>query len=280
MSRNYYCLIAGLPEIQPDQTKKVFSLSEFKSELEDQLHAEDFELAKQLFHIYDNENLLNMIQKRAFNEETPANLSQHELEEEIREPGILKNYMSDFITEVQADDNLAADAMKMENALTNAYYSNAVKCKNPFLAQWFEFDLTLRNIITTLNCKKHDIPVEGQLMGDYEINHTMARSSSKDLGISVEVPEIERIVQIFENSGLMQRERSYDLFRWEWLDQNTTFSYFSIEVVLSYVIKLMIVDRWMKLDQQTGTEMFERLLNDIETSYQFPKEFNINEGKR
>ena len=124
------------------------------------------------------------------------------------------------------------------------------------------------------------MPVDGHLMGDYEINQSMARSSSKDLGISVEVPEIERIVQIFETSGLMQRERSYDLFRWEWLDRNTTFSYFSVEVVLSYVIKLMITDRWMKLDHQTGTAMFGRLINDIETSYQFPKEFNINEGKR
>ncbi len=280
MSRNYYCLIAGLPEIQPDQSKKVFSLSEFKSELEEQLHASDFEFVKLLFRIYDNENLLNLLQKKAFNEEIPANCTQQELEDEIREPGSMKNYMSDFINDVQADDTLGTDAVKMENALTNAFYSEAVKCTNPFLAQWFEFDLTLRNIITTLNCKKHDMPVDGHLMGDYEINQSMARSSSKDLGISVEVPEIERIVQIFETSGLMQRERSYDLFRWEWLDRNTTFSYFSVEVVLSYVIKLMITDRWMKLDHQTGTAMFERLINDIETSYQFPKEFNINEGKR
>lgn len=280
MSRSYYCLIAGLPEIHPDQSKKVFSLSEFKSELKSQLHQDDYELVKQLFMPYDNENLLNLIQKRAFNAELPANFSQQELEEEIREPGIMKNYMSDFIAEVQADDTMASNPMKMENSLTNAYYKAAVKSKNPFLAQWFDFDLTLRNIIATLNSKKYDMDVEGQLMGDSEINHAMARSSSKDLGISVEVPEIERIVQIFEMPGLLKREKSYDLFRWEWLDEHTTFSYFSIEVVLSYIIKLMIVERWMNLDIETGTEMFNRLINDIETSYQFPKEFNIHEGKR
>ncbi|PID93392.1 MAG: hypothetical protein CSA95_07915 [Bacteroidetes bacterium] len=275
MSRNYYCLIAGLPEIQPDQNKVGFSLVEFKKELEEQLTAEDFELVKQLFAPYDNKNLLNLLQKRAFEENIPANYTQQELSEELREPGLLNNYLSEFIRRVQQDEALADQPVKMENLLTQVYYEEVMKGKNPFLSQWFEFDLTLRNILTALSCKKHGLPVEEQLIGNTEINKTMARSSSKDLGIAVEIPEIERIVQIFETQELMQREKSYDLLRWEWLEKNTTFNYFSIEVILSYVIRLMIVDRWIKLDHQTGTAMFKRLLNDIENSYQFPKEFNI-----
>lgn len=281
MSRNYYCLIAGLPELQPDQNKKVFSLSEFKQELEEQLHPSDAELVKLLFLPYDNQNLLQLLQKKEIDAQLPANYTAIELKEEIREPGTLEAYMGDFITEYLADESLSENkSVVMEQKLTEAFFHYALGCRNPFLGDWFRFDLNVKNIVTALNCKKHDIKVEQHLIGNNELVQTMAKSSSKDLGIAVEVPEIERIAQIFESPKLLDREKLLDRFRWDWLDQHTTFNYFSVEVVLSYVIKLTIVDRWSHLDPQTGTEMFDRLLNDIESSYQFPKEFNINEGKR
>ena len=281
MSRNYYCLIAGLPELQPDQNKKVFSLSEFKQELEEQLHPSDVELVKLLFLPYDNQNLLQLLQKKEIDDQLPANYTAIELKEEIREPGTLEAYLGDFITEYLTDESLAeTKSVMMEQKLTEAFFQHALGCKNLFLSDWFRFDLNVKNIVTALNCKKHNIKVEQQLIGNNELVQTMAKSSSKDLGIAVELPEIERIAHIFESPKLLDREKLLDRFRWDWLDQHTTFNYFSVEVVLSYVIKLTIVDRWSRLDPQTGTEMFDRLLNDIESSYQFPKEFNINEGKR
>ena len=281
MSRNYYCLIAGLPELQPDQNKKVFSLSEFKQELEEQLHPSDVELVKLLFLPYDNQNLLQLLQKKEIDAQLPANYTAIELKEEIREPGTLEAYLGDFITEYLTDESLAeTKSVMMEQKLTEAFFQHALGCKNLFLSDWFRFDLNVKNIVTALNCKKHNIKVEQQLIGNNELVQTMAKSSSKDLGIAVELPEIERIAHIFESPKLLDREKLLDRFRWDWLDQHTTFNYFSVEVVLSYVIKLTIVDRWSRLDPQTGTEMFDRLLNDIESSYQFPKEFNINEGKR
>lgn len=281
MSRNYYCLIAGLPELQPDQNKKVFSLSEFKQELEEQLHPSDAELVRLLFLPYDNENLLQLLQKKDIDAQLPANYLAAELKEEINEPGNLDAYFGDFITEYLSDETVSETKnVIMEQKLTEAFYNYVIGCKNLFLSDWFRFDLTLKNIMTALNCKKHDIKVEQQLIGNDELVQTMAKSSSKDLGIAVEVPEIERIAHIFESPKLLDREKLLDRFRWDWLNEHTTFNYFSVEVVLSYVIKLTIVDRWSRLDPQTGTEMFDRLLNDIESSYQFPKEFNINEGKR
>ncbi|HPE87765.1 MAG: DUF2764 family protein [Bacteroidia bacterium] len=280
MGRSYYCLISGLPELHPDQSKKVFSLSDFKTELENQLHPDDYARVSLLFLPNDNRNLLQLLQKKEFNPALVANYSQQELEEELSEPGGLKNYISSFLFQLSQDESLIEHPIKMEIALTQAYYEQVTQCKNPFLSQWFNFELTLGNILTALNCKKHAIDAGKQLIGSNELTHTLAKSASKDLGIGVEVPEVEKIVQIFESEGILQREKSYDLFRWNWLDQHTLFHYFSIEVIISYVIKLMMVERWMNLDRQTGTAMFERLMNDIETSYQFPKEYTINEGKR
>lgn len=41
------------------------------------------------------------------------------------------------------------------------------------------------------------------------------------------------------------------------------------------MIKLMIIERWLKLDPKTGEELFRRLLGDLQTGYEFPNEFSV-----
>jgi len=55
---NYYCLIAGLPDIQAEDMKSAISMLELKNELLEQLSPSDARLLKLLFSRYDNENLL------------------------------------------------------------------------------------------------------------------------------------------------------------------------------------------------------------------------------
>lgn len=65
--RNYYCLIAGLPDIIQDDKKLHFSTSRIKEYLRDELHPDDFRLAKLFYFPFDNQNLLN----RMFRKEKP-----------------------------------------------------------------------------------------------------------------------------------------------------------------------------------------------------------------
>ena len=55
--RNYHYLVAGLPDIIPDQKKVSLTIIDFRQELEYHLHADDFSLIKLLFLPYDNTNL-------------------------------------------------------------------------------------------------------------------------------------------------------------------------------------------------------------------------------
>ena len=64
MSRNYYYLVAGFPELSPDQKKLPFSLHEIKQELAIHLHKDDYRLVSYLFLEYDNQNLLNLLLKQ------------------------------------------------------------------------------------------------------------------------------------------------------------------------------------------------------------------------
>jgi len=274
MTRNYYCLVAGLPDIVIDQNKLSFTLHEFIEELKEFLHPEDYRLAEMLFLPYDNNNLINLLKKQENPHSVLGKYTQDELEENIKEPEILEPYLIEFIEEFKA--NAGTDHVKdWESIMTGLYFQYVLANGDEFLKEWFDFDKTLRNILTAYNCRKYNIPMEDELIGEGDIVESLKKSRARDYGISSEVPYIEKTINILENKDLLDREKGLDLIKWNFLDELIVFNYFTIEVLLSYVIKLMIIDRWLKLDIDTGRELFEKLLEELKTSFEFPIEFNI-----
>jgi len=274
MTRNYYCLVAGLPDIVIDQNKLSFTLHEFIEELKEFLHPEDYRLAEMLFLPYDNNNLINLLKKQENPYSVLGKYTQDELEENIKEPEILEPYLIEFIEEFKA--NAGTDHVKdWESIMTGLYFQYVLANGDEFLKEWFDFDKTLRNILTAYNCRKYNIPMEDELIGEGDIVESLKKSRARDYGISSEVPYIEKTINILENKDLLDREKGLDLIKWNFLDELIVFNYFTIEVLLSYVIKLMIIDRWLKLDIDTGRELFEKLLEELKTSFEFPIEFNI-----
>lgn len=274
MARNYYCLVAGLPDIVIDQNKLSFTLAEFKDELREFLHPDDYQMAELLFLPYDNQNLMPLLNKQ----DTPHNelgkYSRDELEENIKEAEILESYLIQYIEDFKSDTGITGKT-DPEKQMTLLFYNYVLDMGNDFLREWFSFDKTLKNILAAYNCRKYDLPVENELIGEDDIVDSFKKSRARDFGISSEVPYVEKVINIIENKDLLDREKGLDLLRWNFVDEQTVFNYFTVEVILGYVIKLMIIDRWLKLDAATGREFFEKLLEDLITSFEFPIEFNI-----
>src|SRR5690606_6731678 len=81
---NYYCLIAGLPDIQVDDSKGVVSLHEFIDELQEQLTVSDKKLLQLLLAHYDNSNLLAYLNNRDANLNSLGNLDVVDWEDIIQ----------------------------------------------------------------------------------------------------------------------------------------------------------------------------------------------------
>lgn len=289
MQNNYYCLIAGLPEIIIEQNKLSFSLSDFKSELKKILYKKDFKLIEKFSLLYDNNNLLNLLLKneKAFVE--AGNLSENEIIKAIENPSVNPlpiKYLNDFIINFKNETKLDSK-ISWENQLTELYYNHLLKIKNPFLKNWFQFELDTKNIITAFNCKKYNLPLDNELICKNRITDTLKnnKSKSKDFGFDDtfdNISYIQDLLRILDNNNisLSDRKKNIDLLKWKYLDEETIFKYFSMEVVITYFVKLMITEKWIKLDKKSGKEMFNKLLKDLETSYEFPEEFNLNYGKK
>ncbi|MFW5892203.1 MAG: DUF2764 family protein, partial [Bacteroidota bacterium] len=274
MKRNYYYLIAGLQDIAIDTHKLSMGQIEFKQELAQELHPQDFLWIKKLFLPYDHTNLLNLLfKKEQLTWDKRGNYSKEIFEENIKEPtGDLPHYMNRFI-EAHKNNEFIFPKISPENQLTTLFYEYILSSDNEFLRKWFRFNRDLNNILTAMICRKYDIPYENQIIGFDDISETIKKSHARDFGLTSEIDYMDDLINISKLENTQEREKSIDRLRWSFLDEHTFFEYFTVDKVMAFIIKLGMVERWLSIDSELGAKMFNELLNELKSSYKLPETF-------
>ncbi len=287
--RSYHCLIAGLPDIIQDDKKLHFSSLRIREYLKETLHPGDFGLVKLLYLPADNQNLLN----RMFGKDKPfderGNLTEEQLdflllpklfEEAKRE--LYPAYLYDFgklLREKEAVEEKVTPAAA-GRFLTEGYYRTLAGAGNRFIRDAGEWLLNTGNILLALNGRKHNLPWEESVIGDNLVAQAVKKNRTRDFNLATDYPEIEPLLQLFETGNLLEREFKLDTRQWNYLDDATFFHYFTIERILAFVLKVFLAERWYHLDYEKGQVMFNQLLNEIESSFEFPEEFSHTYGKK
>ncbi|MFW5773656.1 MAG: DUF2764 family protein [Tangfeifania sp.] len=286
IQRNYYYLVAGLPDLIPDDKKLHYSSAELRDYLKEELHPADFRLVRLFYLPFDHDNLLNIIYEPEFDWDERGNFSQEILEQfadkkqyELLDTSKFPTYLAEFI-EMYFEDEEEFPKAKAIRFLTEGWYNWLRKSGNDFVTRFADYKQTMGNIMLALNGRKHDIPFENALIGDDEVTQALRKSRSRDFGLSTEVNDIENIIQIFETDNILDRELRIDNHMWKFLDEITFFDYFTIERILAYVQKIFVVERWFKLDKEKGQQIFNQLLEELQSNFEFPEEFAITYGKR
>ncbi len=71
------------------------------------------------------------------------------------------------------------------------------------------------------------------------------------------------VPQLAGKANIMDRERVLDNIRWEKADELSEFGTFGMDVIMAYLVKLGIVERWAKLDVVVGREMYDKLVRGL-----------------
>ena len=138
-----------------------------------------------------------------------------------------------------------------EENLNEEFYKEALSHRNRFVREYFTFDLNIRNAKVKY------------------LNKALGRPAGKDvmnLG-GEEFEESPRIEAVLKGSDILERERGIDDLMWAKIDELTTFDYFDIECILGFIAKLHIIDRWYTLDEQSGREMFKKLVDEVRGTF-------------
>jgi hypothetical protein len=283
MRREYHCFIAGLPELFPDAKKIDFILLNFRDQLGEVLHSDDYRLIESLFWKYDNANIIKLLKDPQSDINNLGNLSREDIEEIFylaKDDALytykrkIPPYLGIFIDAFKNEAPLFK-GKEWENQITQLYYNFAVNIDNYFIRSWFEFEMNLTNILTAAGCRKHKVDIENELIGNNEITEKLVKSSARDFGISNEFPMLEAIIRATEEDNIIEKERKIDMVRWELLNDRNFFHFFTIEKIFAYTIQVDIIERWLKLDKDTGNKLFNDLLTGLEKSYEFSKEYTL-----
>ncbi|MFW6019533.1 MAG: DUF2764 family protein [Bacteroidales bacterium] len=273
---NYYYLISGLPDIQPEDTKTpISSIEEFKNYVSDHLYAEDRELLSFLFLPQDNKNLLKILTKEDVSDVTPGNYSTEFIEEELQGPLFLPSYMQKFIEHYYNEEEIF-EGLSWRDQLSRLYYEYINETvQNEFLRQWFHFEQIISNIEVAFAAKRHDISISNAVVGDTETIEALKKSNIKNDAVIREIPYINKIILLCESDNLKDREIGIDRVKWDILNEMTTSYYFTIENILAYMLKLMMLDRWNQLDPERGKEKIKKLIEDLQSGYDIPAEYVV-----
>ena len=134
-----------------------------------------------------------------------------------------------------------------EGRLCREFYERALKDSNIFIKNYFTFDLNLRNAKARFLNKAFGFP-EGKDTIDIPTG---------------EFEEAAKLDGILAKTDLLEREHGLDDFAWEKVSELTLFNYFDLDAILGFIAKLHIIERWSSLDEETGRELFDRLLSEV-----------------
>ena len=143
------------------------------------------------------------------------------------------------------------------------FYKDALSHRIGFIRDFFQFDLNVRNQKVRY------------------LNNALGRSPEKDI-LSMQDPEAPefkeqaRLQAILEGNDILARERGIDDLYWDKIDELTLFDYLNFDRILGIIAKMMIIRRWLILDEETGRAMFKKLVDEVRGTF---KGVEYNENK-
>ena len=290
--RQHYYLVSSLYELFLD-AKAPVTLKGFLDQCDDMLLPEELEELKKLFLLRD---LGVAVQEFAF---PVAN----------RQPVVwTRELLADFLAPFDVPESwlkpselefreLGGRPSRLDEILLTVY-NRLEEIVAPRTAEWFLFDLDLRNVTTALALRKTKQPFHESIIKVGTAATAVLQSSAVDFGLSLDLPYLPKLVEVYGEKQLhsMERdkqtisgavpaepsviERFIDQIRWDWLTQNWESDTFGTYAVYAYALKLAQVERWNGLNPEEGARLFEKLVNQIKGSIVFSDELFVGKGKR
>ena len=271
---NYYCLIAGLPEIRPDDKKLSLSVQELRTYLNDYLTKKETDIINLFFYPNDNAQILRLLQKQEADPNLQTVFTASQLEDEIQDPMFVPSYIKEYLLDIQKEDREVSNRLP-EVELSERYWNFMLSQKEKLVRKYAEFSLNIRNLITALNCRKYHLDIEKEVIGDSYFVNQLKTSRAKDFELSDDYPYVDKVLALFEKDNTAEREYRIDMLYWEFLDEMTGYKYFTFDNVIAFMLKLMILERWSKMTTEQGKKIFRELLERFKNEFQFAKEFDI-----
>ncbi len=278
-STKYHCLIAGLPELDLASRKAWTSPKDFRMQLEQDLHPEDLRLVKLLFLRLDNEHLVDFIEHGTFQRMEGSTYSLEDFQYQAAQfdailPGddILPPYMVDLLGQFAPPES-NPDRVEVEKEVADLYFDHVMDQGNDFLKDYIQFEYNMANLLAYIEAGNHAADPWKFIAGETPFVQNLREDGSVTLAASAGFEMYYEITCYAEMPELAEKEMKYDELRWKMIEEMVFFDEFTVNSVLAYLLKLLLIDRWARLEKGAGEEKLRGMVQEArETSRKKMKE--------
>lgn len=276
---NYYCLMAGLPDITLDSQMSV-SFPDICEQMDMNLSDYDKKLIFYFFLENDCKNLVKLLKDPDAEINPNCNYTMEQYRDMItsaREMNFNVHRYPSFMSEFARNYNYNKDVKGWyaEDAMQLEFLEYAIQCPNKMISEWYSLNLNINNVLTAMIARKEGWNVADFIQGHNEVTDMILNNNTKDFDLALQYDYVKDLMQIVECDDPVQKEKRIDALKWAWLDEQTFFDSFSIEALFAYLCKMDMLYRWEKLDVENGKETFRQIIENLRSEAKVPDEFKV-----
>ncbi|MEI8365704.1 MAG: DUF2764 family protein [Parachlamydiaceae bacterium] len=255
---NYYFLGTLLPDLNIGEKPEI-GFIEFNRLLKENLTEADYAKTKALRGVYDIANLRFYWKGEPL---MPAgNFSSSELEEALATHTMLPKYILDFIDKYPTN----RERLHHFSELRARFFQEAISQATGFLKYYLTLEREMRLMMVAFRAKKigRDLYTELQYEDPQEdfIAQILAQKDAQDYEPPEKYEEIKLLFSQYYDDPIELQKALIEYYFGK-IDEKIKIELFSIDRILGYMIELIMVENWLRMDKQKGLEIVDSIVRE------------------
>ncbi len=151
------------------------------------------------------------------------------------------------------------EAGNCEDNMGYHFYKKVLSHPNRFLKLWYSLDLKIRNMKVEHFAKSKPEEEKKNIIEKFSIKI--------DAPFADDADDNAALMKIFDNRNILEKELELDRLKWRKIGEFTLYNYFDMDVILAFLAKATIVERWRILDPEKGKELFKQLVDEVRGTF-------------
>jgi hypothetical protein len=252
----YYFVITSLPKLLLNQRLDL-TFEELIRLFDLNLSKKDFDKIVSFRRFIDILNLKRIWQNKDIDKR--GNLNKNELNDHL----LLQDLLYDFVFEYMQKYESTENRLKNFSFLTSSFFNKVISESSGFLKKYYSFIRSYRLILTALRCKTlfRDISSELQFENPFD-DLTMYLLAQKDMDDIIVPQEFEELKKIYLKNKNNVKKMHLALLEYKLnkIDNLMDKNPFTIDEILAYFTKFLIIEDYQNLNLEKGKEKIEQII--------------------
>lgn len=250
---NYYFLAPSLPPLNLGE-KPDITFEELINRLEINLTKEDWEKTLVLRRMIDLYNIRAILLEEPI--DSRGILSEKELDEALLVKSSLPDYVYDFLDQFESN----TDRVRNFSGLLTKYFAEEIPHQTGFLQTFLMFERDVRLVLLGIRAKQlgRDAAQELQFedFSDPIVAQILAQKDAAQYEPPADYADLKEVLASAGSDPWM-RYKVFAQWKFNKLIELVDEPLFSIDWILSYMIRLMIAEDWYALDREKGKTILD-----------------------